>query len=194
MGGRRQGFADDKGRGKVFFGILDYLRKRTPKVFVLENVKGITTLEGGKCLRSIIRSLKDIGLTDAAGISQPAYNVYHKVLNTKDHGIPQNRPRWYCIGILKELDTGHDFTFPTGISCPPVNEFLLSDTVCSTKGTLNGCTSGTPNGRTLGADYQSQHVADNFRRASSQIQATGADPSTQLFIVDCDASPSRMSW
>ncbi len=49
--GKKQGFQDSQNRGTVFFKILEYIRKKRPKVFVLENVKGITTLGNGKYLK-----------------------------------------------------------------------------------------------------------------------------------------------
>lgn len=44
-------------------------------------------------------------------LDEYGYNVYWKVLNAKDYGIPQNRERVYLIFIKKELDNGK-FTYP----------------------------------------------------------------------------------
>ena len=32
------------------------------------------------------------------------YDVIYDVLNSKDYNIPQNRSRWYCIGIRKDIN------------------------------------------------------------------------------------------
>ena len=37
--GKQEGFKDSKGRGKIFFDILQYLKVKLPKIFILENVK-----------------------------------------------------------------------------------------------------------------------------------------------------------
>lgn len=46
-------------------------------------------------------------------LDEYGYDVYWKVLNAKDYGIPQNRERVYLIFIKKELDNGK-FVFPEG--------------------------------------------------------------------------------
>merc|ERR1719331_2667666 len=43
--GLQQGFKDTKGRGEIFFHVLDFLDKNRPKVFVLENVSGLVHLK-----------------------------------------------------------------------------------------------------------------------------------------------------
>lgn len=95
--GYKKGFQD--ARGILFFEILRILKDKKPKSFLLENVKGLTSLNEGEILRDIIKCLKDVG-----------YHVSYKVLNTKDYGnIPQTRERIYIVGFL---DKTVDFQFP----------------------------------------------------------------------------------
>ena len=54
--GKQQGFEDQRGRGTIFFDVLDYLKKKKPKVFILENVCGLVTLYEGKYLQDILSS------------------------------------------------------------------------------------------------------------------------------------------
>ena len=56
--GKQEGF--DDARGTVFFGILDYITQKLPKVFVLENVKGLVTMQKGKLLYQIMKLLRSI--------------------------------------------------------------------------------------------------------------------------------------
>ena len=112
--GKQQGFGDS--RGSVFYSIIDYLFVNKPKVFILENVKGFTTLNQGKCRKEAIEKLSELG----------SYNIHHKVLNTKDHGIPQNRERWYCVGIRTDVDN-QSFSFPDNITCQHISKFLNAD-------------------------------------------------------------------
>ena len=96
--GKQKGFSDPKGRGNIFFHILDYIEKQRPKMFILENVKGLVTLEGGKYLKAILAKLHSIGkpVQGVRGESEQTslYSISHQVLNTKDHGISQSRARW----------------------------------------------------------------------------------------------------
>lgn len=102
IAGKRLGFEDS--RGTMFFEVARILKEKKPKAFILENVKGITNHDGGKTLKTILDILDDLG-----------YTYVNKVINAKDIGIPQNRERWYCVGIRKDLNIKLDSNeiFPT---------------------------------------------------------------------------------
>ena len=104
--GTRQGFADAQGRGTIFWQVRDYISIQQPPVFLLENVKGLMFTGSGEYFRAILQSLKALG----------TYNIYHELLNTRDHGLPQNRPRVFIVGILKAVDQG-TFIFLRLCSC-----------------------------------------------------------------------------
>ena len=91
IAGKRLGFEDS--RGTMFFEVARILKEKNPKAFILENVKGITNHDGGKTLKTILDILDDLG-----------YTYVNKVINAKDIGIPQNRERWSCVGIRKDLN------------------------------------------------------------------------------------------
>ena len=93
-----RGELDEK--SEIFFDCLRTIKVQKPKVFILENVKGLTTGQMKPIFEKIIKLLKDLKV----------YNIYYKILNTKDFGIPQNRERLYIIGIQKKYDKG--FYFP----------------------------------------------------------------------------------
>ena len=102
IAGKRLGFEDS--RGTMFFEVARILKEKKPKAFILENVKGITNHDGGKTLKTILDILDDLD-----------YTYVNKVINAKDVGIPQNRERWYCVGIRKDLNIklNPDIIFPT---------------------------------------------------------------------------------
>ena len=110
MAGKRSGFNDT--RGTLFFDLLQYLKAKRPKYFILENVKGLMSHDKGKTFITILDALsKTINsqyyispYEDSLG-----YYVYYKVLNTKDYGIPQNRERIFIVGFRDEK---HSFKFP----------------------------------------------------------------------------------
>lgn len=102
IAGKRLGFEDS--RGTMFFEVARILKEKKPKAFILENVKGITNHDGGKTLKTILGILDDLD-----------YTYVNKVINAKDIGIPQNRERWYCVGVRKDLNIKLDpnIIFPT---------------------------------------------------------------------------------
>ena len=129
--GKQQGFEDAKGRGKIFFDVVDYITIQRPKIFILENVEGLTIMDKGKHLKYIMKILRAIGSdanTDVRGATPGgAYEIHDQVLNTYDHGVPQSRPRWYCVGFRKDAlvqPGGSNFEFPTAIPCPSIEQFL----------------------------------------------------------------------
>ena len=104
--GKQQGFEDPC--GIIFFDILKYIETKLPKVFVLENVKGLVKLNNGKDLNRILKLLRRVRLRDHSR----AYVIKHQIIDTKEQGIPQSRPRWYCVGIRKDCSEADSFTFP----------------------------------------------------------------------------------
>lgn len=92
MAGRRLGFEDET-RGTLFFEIEDILRRKQPKAFFLENVKGLMIHKGGQTIRTILEHLDDAG-----------YDVVPpQIVNAMDFGVPQHRERVYIIGFRKDL-------------------------------------------------------------------------------------------
>lgn len=96
--GIKEGFKD-KTRGTLFFDILRILEIKRPKMFILENVKGLKSHNSGKTLKVIEESLQELG-----------YHIHWDILNSYDFGLPQYRERWYCVGFDKIVD----FKFPVG--------------------------------------------------------------------------------
>lgn len=88
--GYKNGFSD--ARGIIFFHCLETIRSTRPKVFILENVRGLTTLDQGRAFNTILTYLKKL----------KEYTIHWNILNTKDFGIPQSRSRLYIVGILKK--------------------------------------------------------------------------------------------
>ena len=114
IAGNRDGFEDS--RGTLFFDLLQYLKEKKPKYFILENVRGLTNHDGGQTFRVIIDALaktvnKEVrgGLFAENQSPNLGYHVYHKILNTRDFGIPQNRERIFIVGFR---DDKHTFRFP----------------------------------------------------------------------------------
>lgn len=91
----------EKTRSSLLVEYLRVIRANKPNFGMYENVKNIV----GKQFKETTFKL----FTDE--LKEYGYNVYWKVLNAKDYGIPQNRERVYLIFIKKELDNGK-FKYP----------------------------------------------------------------------------------
>lgn len=87
--GKRMGFGDT--RGTLFFEIETILKAHKPKGFLLENVRGLTTHDGGKTLKTILHSLIELG-----------YATKYILCNSSNFGVPQNRVRVYILGVLNK--------------------------------------------------------------------------------------------
>lgn len=105
IAGRRLGFLDT--RGTLFFEIEKILKAKRPQAFILENVKGLVNHDKGNTFRVIKNSLRNLG-----------YNIFYKVLNAKDYGLPQNRERIFIVGFKKKVS----FSFPAPM---PLNKTIL---------------------------------------------------------------------
>src|SRR3989344_902259 len=85
IGGRR-GFADT--RGTLFFDVERILKEKRPKAFLLENVRNLTTHDGGRTFEVIKEKLQALG-----------YFIHYKVLNGLNFGVPQKRERIIIVGF-----------------------------------------------------------------------------------------------
>lgn len=91
----------EKTRSSLLVEYLRVIRANKPNLGMYENVKNIV----GKQFKDTTFKL----FTDE--LEEYGYNIYWKVLNAKNYGIPQNRERVYLIFIKKELDNGK-FKYP----------------------------------------------------------------------------------
>lgn len=90
--GSQLGF-EHTAQGRLFFAVLDILRVKQPRRFILENVPNILKHQGGDTLETIRRELKDIG-----------YDVVVEQYSPDNFGIPQVRHRAYFIGSRDSLE------------------------------------------------------------------------------------------
>ena len=93
--GKRLGLDDV--RGTLFFEFARCVKEIKPKVFVGENVYGLTTHDMGRTLKSMISVMESLG-----------YKVQYQVLDAADYDVPQKRKRVFIIGTLPEIT----FRFP----------------------------------------------------------------------------------
>jgi len=111
LAGKREGIRDP--RGTLFWECLRVIRYKKPMIFVLENVRGLLSIDQGRTFQTILSELEKLKI----------YNVRWKVLNTADYGIPQSRKRVFLVGILKTKEK-KPFAWPEPIRCRPLEEFV----------------------------------------------------------------------
>lgn len=111
--GKREGF-EHATQGTLFFDVLRILKYHKPKMFLLENVQGLLTIQEGKTFEIIIESLKNNG-----------YKVYWKVLDAQNFGLPQVRKRVVIVGFHESLGIVN-FEIPEGnpMIRIPINSIL----------------------------------------------------------------------
>lgn len=98
--GRAHGFLDET-QGTLFFDVARIIGYKKPTVFMLENVKNLTSHDKGKTFRIITETLKELG-----------YSIHYKVLDGK-HFVPQHRERIIIVGFRNEVFGGAEsFRFP----------------------------------------------------------------------------------
>ena len=101
--GQEEGF-NDKEKGIIFSHIADIIRRTRPRAVFLENVDNLVRHDKGNTFKIIIETLeilldyKVVGVTyDTMG--QPVYKGKDFVRNSRNFGIPQNRPRTYIMAF-----------------------------------------------------------------------------------------------
>ena len=99
--GKRKGLTDS--RGKLMYCFADLVKQVKPKIFMIENVRGLTTHNKGETLRTII-SLLNVN---------NEYNVSVKLLNSLNYGVPQKRERVFIVGVLKKFRKTFRYPLPS---------------------------------------------------------------------------------
>ncbi|MBJ6360358.1 DNA (cytosine-5-)-methyltransferase [Paenibacillus roseus] len=104
--GLGEGFENEE-KGQVFFHIADIIKRTRPCAFFLENVDHLVTRDKGATFRRIIDTLVTELKYRVIGVSLSNdgvlnYSPRDFVRNSRNFGVPQNRPRTYIIGFDRE--------------------------------------------------------------------------------------------
>lgn len=176
----------DDSRNVLYKHYVKLVRQNQPLAFVGENVKGLLTMGGGQIIEAIIEDF-----------SQCGYDVFYKLVNARDFGVPQDRERVIIVGFRKDLCIT-DFSLPetNGETCtlaealkdlPPVQE-----------------------GEVCVAPYSSRYMSRNRKRGWDEVaytvpamakQVTLYPGSPDMVKVDkdlwrfgTDGETRRLSW
>ena len=98
IAGKQLGSADER---DLFPEAIRLIKEILPKAVMLENVRGFLSPSFDEYRHSILSQIENLG-----------YNVYIKLLNACDFGVPQLRPRVVIVGIRKDIKA--NFVYPSG--------------------------------------------------------------------------------
>lgn len=113
--GKQRGLDDT--RGTLFYEYARLIDEIKPKVFIYENVRAVTSHDGGKTWEKMQQVFSELD-----------YSFSWKVLNARDYGIPQNRERLFVVGFRNDLDLDVEFVFPKAIELEKkMQDFLLDN-------------------------------------------------------------------
>lgn len=93
LANKKRNKVKDDPRNKLFYEFVKVVEWYKPKSFVMENVKGLLSMQGGKVIKTIMESFYDAG-----------YNAEYKILKASNYGTPQVRERVFVIGYRKDLN------------------------------------------------------------------------------------------
>jgi len=108
LAGKRMGMEDP--RGKLVLEFIRVVRESLPKVFVMENVKGMVNWEKGRAIQAIMNEISEPIVFKN---KKYTYDVSIAVLNAADYGVPQLRERVFLVGNRM----GKKFQFPEQTHC-----------------------------------------------------------------------------
>jgi DNA (cytosine-5)-methyltransferase 1 len=84
-------------RNRLYKSFVDFVSFLKPKVFLMENVPNLVSMQEGKIKDEIIKDFEREG-----------YKVSWKIMDASEYGVPQKRRRVIFIG----LKNGKEFVFP----------------------------------------------------------------------------------
>ncbi|GAB1536547.1 DNA (cytosine-5-)-methyltransferase [Geovibrio sp. ADMFC3] len=105
VAGKRKGL--DAHRGRLYQQMKRVISMANPKIFVAENVKGLTNL--GDAIDIIKEDFSNTGLH--------GYKIFSDLLHAANYGVPQTRERVFIVGIRNDLDASA-FSFPHATHSP----------------------------------------------------------------------------
>lgn len=128
--GLKQGFRDVT-KGTIFFDIAEIIDCTMPKVVFLENVENLVSHDEGRTFKIIINTLENELNYHVIGVEkdekgQLKYDKKSFIRNTKNFGLPQNRPRVYIVAFSRDYFGNHLDILPKETPIQGKNEIFHS--------------------------------------------------------------------
>ena len=113
--GAQYGLSDT--RGTLFYEFARIIKETQPRVFIYENVRGLTTHDNGhtwEVMKSVFENDLNYRITEP------------QILNASDYGIPQSRRRIFVVGIREDIECD-EFVYPQPIPLKYTMQDFLED-------------------------------------------------------------------
>lgn len=116
--GLQHGFAEGSGtRSSIIWNVSDAIKALRPKFLLLENVEAMVQSKFIGMFNLWQSELENLG-----------YRNFPKVLNAKNYGVPQNRPRIFLVSVRDDGDAPRYF-FPEPFSLERKLKDMLEENV-----------------------------------------------------------------
>lgn len=102
-------------RNRLFYEFVRFVEEINPPLFLMENVPGLLTMQGGLVREIILKEFQNIG-----------YEVAVKLLDASRFGVPQKRKRVFFLGNRVDIDSESLFP-PEKESSPPSVDEAIGD-------------------------------------------------------------------
>jgi len=122
VAGKQKGIEDQ--RGQLFLNYIGFIKNKSPKFFVIENVKGLLDDKFCDTFKDFLTRLDEAG-----------YDVKYKLLDAVNYREPQNRERVFIVGFRKDLNIQYEF--PTATCQEPITlqqaigDLTAGDDICN---------------------------------------------------------------
>ena len=203
IAGKKEGFKD-KTRGTLFYDIADILDRTRPRAFLLENVEGLIRHDKGRTFQIILETLvkdlnyKVLGVDISPITGELIYNPSTFILNSKNFGVPQNRPRVYIMGFDHDryksaLFVIENFELPKFRKLPAIYndlhevlEYQSSEEFYLSEGYLNTLKKhkNRHKNKGNGFGYKVVNAPDIKKPVSNAILATGGSGKERNLVYD----------
>ena len=199
--GSKRGINDP--RGKLFYEYIRAIEEINPAFFVAENVPGMMAKRHEMVVDDIKKHFKELG-----------YNLFTKMLNANDYGVPQERERIFYVGFRKDLKV-ENFEFPEPNEYKPVLKDAIWDIRKKAVPALTGNKTNpdvkVPNHEYFLGGFSPMYMSRNRVRSWNEpsyvIQASGRQcpihpnapkmvrmgPNLQIFKPGCEDKYRRLS-
>lgn len=114
LAGSRGGAADE--RGGLMFEAIKSIDEVQPKMFSVENVKGLISSNNGEDWKNILKDFRSL----------KGYTISWGIINAKEQGTPQNRERVFIVGFRGQAP---QMSFPKRIELDKNIGSILEDHV-----------------------------------------------------------------
>lgn len=130
----------EEARGTLFYEFARIVQESQPKVFIYENVQGLTKHDKGRTWQVVQRVFHSLN-----------YHIHYKILDAVEYGIPQKRRRIFVVGFKDKVE-GFEFPKPQALHFT-MQDFLQDNAAFGNFVAENGNIKITKGGESVAEKY-----------------------------------------